>query len=163
VPGRSDGGLRGYVLRALTEIRRAQVRIRIARSRLEALNDIEGAVRLEALNEVLERIALRLETILVLSTASPELLRALVTAGRALEPLRHHAPPDIKQMIVEVQETLDKIQNTLTPVEPVVSNPSIVGGEAEEVLREAMEVARRKVTMQWGKTDKPRGDLWYRG
>jgi len=158
VPGRSDGGLRGYVLRALTEIRRAQVRIRIARSRLEALNDIEGAVRLEALNEVLERIALRLETILVLSTASPELLRALVTAGRALEPLQHHAPPDIKQMIVEVQETLDKIQNTLTPVEPVVSNPSI-GDEAEEVLREAMEVARRKVTMQWGKTDKPRRDL----
>jgi len=67
----AQSNLRGYIVKALTEVRRAQVRIRVARSRLESLNDIEGAVRMEALNEVLERIALRLETLLVLGTRLP--------------------------------------------------------------------------------------------
>ncbi len=145
--GRSE--LRSYIVRALAEIRRVQVRIRIARSKLEALNDREGAVRLEALNEILERIALRLETLLILGMASSELLKSFYVTSKALEPLQHYAPPDVRHMVMEVQQILDRIQNIITPVE-WIENSNIPVREAEEVLREAMEIARNKINTERG-------------
>lgn len=146
--GGAQSNLRGYIVKALTEVRRAQVRIRVARSRLESLNDIEGAVRLEALNEVLERIALRLETLLVLGTASPELLRASLVAGKAVEPLKQHAPPDVRHMVMEVQQALERIHSITAPPEPPGPSLSIASSDVEEVLREAIEVAKARVGKQ---------------
>ncbi len=134
-------------MRALAKIRRAQIRIRIARSKLESLNDIEGAVRLEALNEILERIALRLETILILGVVSSELLRVLTTTKVAVESLKQYAPPDIGHVVMEIQQVIGKICNSMNLVG--LTDHDINVDKAEEVenfIREAMEIARRRVT-----------------
>jgi len=137
-------GLRGRILRVLVEIRRAQVRIRSAKAKLQSLNDVESAARLEALDELLERIALRLETLLVLGFASGELVRAAAVASRAIEPLKHHAPPDVAYILSDTQSVIEKLYNTwssssIEPIQPITRS------EVEEVLREAIEKAKAKV------------------
>ena len=141
----SQGSLRGYIVRALTEVRRAQVRIRVARSRLEALNDVEGVVRLEALNEVLERVALRLETLLVLGVASSELLRASLVAVRVLELLKQYAPPDVRHLVAEIQQALERIHSMTVSSKLLEASPRIDSSDVEDVLREAIEVAKARL------------------
>lgn len=131
-------------MRVLAEIRRAQVRIRIARSKLEALGDMDSIVKLEALNELLDMIAMRLETLLILGYASGELIKSSLAASRALESLRYHAPPDVGYVISELQQFMEMLY--ATRVNDIgARGVEVTRDDVEAILREAMEAARMRV------------------
>lgn len=135
-------------MRALTEIRRAQVRIRNARLKLRSLNDTESMAKLEVLEELLERIALRLETMLVLGISSSELLRSLLVTSKALEPMKQYAPPDTLHLMSSLQVAIEQLYQTVTPSNATLES-LIAEDEVKAVLREAMERARLRVESEF--------------
>ncbi|MFN4045959.1 MAG: hypothetical protein ACK4H7_01290 [Acidilobaceae archaeon] len=143
MPHRSPENPRMELVRALTSVRKAQIKVNMAIERLKAIKEFEAASRLTALNHILERISLRLETIIVTRQLSGETVKSLITLSKALETLKIHAPPHTHYAITEVQESLENIYGNLTP-EPLKLNPETVKSEAEEIIKEALKTANNK-------------------
>ncbi|MCX8196160.1 MAG: hypothetical protein N3F67_03685 [Acidilobaceae archaeon] len=131
---------RAAVLKALAEIRRAQVKVRLLGERMRGLDE-ESALRLLALWELLERLALRLETISVLGVASPDLMRGPLALMIAMEALKAYAPPDVRYMLSTIERSVETIYSGLP--EPRLAAEEL-REEAEQIVREALEAARKR-------------------
>ncbi|MDM7275994.1 MAG: hypothetical protein P3X22_007790 [Thermoprotei archaeon] len=135
------------LVRALTSVRKAQIKVNMAIERLKAIKEFEAASRLAALSEILERISLRLETIIVTRQLSGEAVKSLVALSKALETLKIHAPPHTHYAITEVQESLENIYGNLI-MEPLELSPETVNSEVEEIIREAFKTVNNKTKTQ---------------
>ncbi len=135
------------LIRALTSVRRAQIKVNRAIERLKALKEFEAASRLAALSDILERISLRLETIIVTRQLTGEAVKSLVTLSKALETLKIHAPPHAHYAITEVQESLENIYGSLI-LEPLKLDREALNSEVEEIIREALKIANKKINSQ---------------
>ncbi|MEN3000003.1 MAG: hypothetical protein ABDH61_05455 [Acidilobaceae archaeon] len=138
----SSQGVRTAALKALTEIRRAQLRIRALAERTREL-DRENHLRMLVIVELLERMALRLETVLSLGYVTPDLLKAPLVIVYAIGALRSFVPPDVRLSLSAIQEGVETIRVSAFP-ELRVSEEEL-RREAEQVIREATEAARRRM------------------
>jgi len=135
---------RSSIFKILSDIRRAQVKIRTSIMRLKALGDKDTAIKLTAMNDILERIALRLETMLILGYVNSELVKTPLALTYAIEVLKAYTPPDIHYTITITQEAIEKlIVDTLRDFPQIpIDN---LRNEARLVLEEALKNAERAV------------------
>lgn len=125
---------------ALAEVRKAQMKTRLAAERLKRHESGEAVVSLIALHDVLERIALRLETMHVLGYATAELVKSPLAMIEALRVLKTGAPPEVHYLITAVQEAVERIASFSQP--EVQLKEEELREEAMKIVKEAMERAR---------------------
>jgi division protein CdvB (Snf7/Vps24/ESCRT-III family) len=145
------------IMEALALVRKAQLEVRRAKSRARTMSKLLSIQEykdlmeaLETLDIILERVALRLQTILVTGVFNKELLETpKEILVRALN-ISSMIPPSITQSLAEITDTLDVLASH-APSIPEASIPAVeesnshVSENVEEVLREAKEEARRRL------------------
>lgn len=136
----SRESFRSAVAAALAEVRRAQLKTRLAAERLRKYGSDEAVVSLLALHDILERVALRLETMNVIGHATAELVRSPIVMIQALSMLKAGAPPDVHYMITAVQEAVERVVALSQP--EIRLREEELRREAAEIVKEALERAR---------------------
>ena len=137
----SPQSVRAAAIRALAEIRRAQGRIRMLAERTRDL-DRGTQLRMLAIVELLERMALRLETVLSLGYATPDLLRTPMVIVYAIGAMKSFVPPDVRLSLSTIQENIETIR--ISAAQELKIPEEELRKEAEQVMREAMEAARKR-------------------
>ncbi|MCE4617956.1 MAG: hypothetical protein F7C82_00915 [Desulfurococcales archaeon] len=143
------------VLNTLSAVRRAQLEVRKAKIRAKSMSKLVSKeeynnllIVLETIDVVLERVALRLQTIL----ASGILTRDLILLPKAViertAELSSTIPPSLTQSLAEITDMLEVLAAIAptppdTPIYSLEAQPP--SEEIEEVLREAREEARKRL------------------
>ncbi|MCE4600084.1 MAG: hypothetical protein F7C38_00760 [Desulfurococcales archaeon] len=145
------------MMEALALVRRAQIEVRRAKARAKTMSKLlseaeyrELATSLETLDIVLEKIALRLQTMLVAGVINRELLEAPREILRKAMSISSMIPPNIGETLAEISDAIDMLissaptmpEEAPSLIEMSESSPS---DYAESVLREAREEARRRL------------------
>ncbi|MCE4619663.1 MAG: hypothetical protein F7C33_01435 [Desulfurococcales archaeon] len=141
------------VMDALLVVRRAQLEVRRAKARARQLEGVLPAgeyrnliLSLETIDNVLERVAVRLETILASGIITADLLRLpRVLVSKASSQLAN-IPPELSQSLAEINDILDAIIAQApegAPEIPIAEEN--VEESAEEVLEEAKKEAVRRL------------------
>jgi len=143
---------KALLVRVLGQARAAQYRVRYWIARLEAEGGDKGVLEtLHALDYILEFIALRVETILTLWGAVQGMERLPLEVVREASRSFQGIPP-------EIAASLSSIANLLAEASMAPGEPSFIietsgarrSLEAEDVIRAAVEEARRRVASKTG-------------
>lgn len=147
--------IRIAAVETLSAVRKALYRVRASRRMLESLyarsrdppleSLIEAHIKLESL---LEAVALRLETIAFIGIVTKELVEAPFKVIREASSLRNMLPPDLANLISEIDEAMTAIYEAAAPAEYYGIAPtdySDPSEEAEKILKEAETLARRRM------------------
>jgi len=138
---------------ALVIVRRAQLEARRAKVRVERMKGLlpdneytNLLLSLETLDNILERVAIRLETILTSGIITAELLalpRALIT--KASEQLKD-LPPELFESLAEIGDILDYVaSNAPSQPEIPISINTETSEEVNNILEEAKKEAEKKL------------------
>ncbi|MEM1872994.1 MAG: hypothetical protein QXS85_05430 [Acidilobaceae archaeon] len=142
-------GWRAACLSALSRIRVLQIRARMVAARLGRGEEARDyAVKLATLSEVLERAALKLETVVYTGVASESAGEALAVLAEALRKMRHALPPPLQHDALALWRELSELSQSMAPDSVIHLSSSTLEAEAERVLREAEEVARSRLSEQ---------------
>jgi division protein CdvB (Snf7/Vps24/ESCRT-III family) len=152
---RKISNIRVAAVETLSAVRKALYRARASRRMLESLYSrsrdpsiaglIEAHLKLESL---LEAVALRLETIAFIGIVTKELVEAPFKVVREASTLRNVLPPDLANLISEIDEALTVIYESAAPAEYYGVAPEGYGDpseEAKKILEEAETLARRRM------------------
>jgi len=144
-----SGDARRALIEALGLVRKAQMEARKGVARLSRLADkVEGGrellLRLETLNIVLERVALRLNTLLVTGVLSRELLEPVSALVKELYSESRDLGPSIAQALSELDDILESIAATAPPPEPLTRR-EYLREEARSIILEARREAEKRI------------------
>ncbi len=134
------------VRRAQLESRRAKIRARQMKNILTSEEYNNLILSLETIDNILERIAVRLETILASGIVTSDLLvipRSLIEkASESLQDL----PPELAQSLAEIGDMLEvMVSEAPSPQTDVLFVAEPAAKEAEKILEEARREARKKL------------------
>ncbi|MEM4928917.1 MAG: hypothetical protein QXE20_03740 [Acidilobaceae archaeon] len=132
-------------IEALSKIRALQLKIRIAMSRPNPAESKDYAVKLETLSEVLERVALRLETAIYTGIASEAIAESLTVFAIALYKLKRGLPPSLQHEALTIWGELAEISKSMAPDLFPNAFQDALEEDAERVLREAEEEVKRRL------------------
>ncbi len=157
----AKGSRKKNIMKTMTEalalVRRAQIEVRRAKARAKTMSKLlseaeyrELVTSLETLDIVLEKVALRLQTMLVAGVINRELLEAPREILRKAMSISSMIPPSIGETLAEITDAIDILISSAPTMPEEV--PSLIGisesspsDYAESVLREAREEARRRL------------------
>lgn len=146
--------VRVRVVEALNTVRQALYKARSSRRMLESLyarsHDpslmrlIEVYLKLELL---LEAVALRLETVALTGVVARELVEPPLRVAREASALRDTLPPDLADLILEVDRSLAAIHDMAAPADYYGLNldEGNISDDVQRILREAEAVAKRRL------------------
>jgi len=148
VPRSNDA--RRAIIEALGLVRKAQVEARKGAMRLSRLADkIEGGrqmlVALETLDLVLERIALRLNTLLVTGVITKELVAPVSALVKELYQQSQDLGPSISQALSELDDILESLAATAPAAEPLYKREEDLREEARNIILEAQREAEKRL------------------
>ena len=140
---------RRAIIEALGLVRRAQMEARKGVARLARIADkVEGGreilVSLETLNLVLERVALRLNTLLATGVITPGLLAPIAALVKELYEESRDLGPGISQALSELDDILEALYTWSSGGHPSIAEDA-VRAEARMVIEEARREAEKKV------------------
>lgn len=143
------------VLNTLSTVRRAQLEVKKAKARARSMSRLVPReeynnliVTLETIDIILERVALRLQTILASGIITRDLLIVPKAVVEKASELSSSIPLGLTQYLAEITDMLEVLAST-APASP--DTPSYMGDftpsreEVEEVIREAREEAKRRL------------------
>lgn len=134
---------RSVAVAALGRIRAIQLKIRLSVSRMEREEAGDYAVKLLAVSEILERIALKLETAVYTGIASESIAESVAVLSLAFDRFKHSLPPPLQHDALSLQEELrDFVKSAGLDVLDVAVE--VLDSDVERVLREAESIAREK-------------------
>jgi len=148
VPRSSDA--RRAIIEALRLVRKAQVEARKGARRLSRLADrIEGGrqmlVALETLDLVLERIALRLNTLLVTGVITRDLIAPVSALVKELYQQSQDLGPNIAQALSELDDILESLTAAAPAPEPLYTKEEELRAEARDIILEARREAEKRL------------------
>jgi len=148
VPRSSDA--RRAIIDALGLVRRAQREARKGARRLSRLaGRIEGSrqmlVTLETLDLVLERIALRLNTLLMTGVITRDLIAPVSVLVKELYQQSQDLGPSISQALSELDDILESLAAAAPASEPFYRREEELRDEARSIILEARREAERRL------------------
>lgn len=146
------------VLNTLSTVRRAQLEARKAKIRARSMSRLVSReeydqllVALETIDIVLERVALRLQTILASGIITRELVLVPKAVVERASQYTSTIPPNLSQALAEITDMLEYLAATApSPTGPQAPIPDMQPSseEVEEVLRDAKEEARKRLELE---------------
>lgn len=144
-------------LTTLSAVRRAQAEVKRAKARARGVSRLVSSeeyrnllMGLETLDVLLERVALRLETILASGLVTRDLVSTPKTVIERAAELASSVSPAISNSLAELTDMMELLAS-MAPQAPgalYTGEPAAAAAEAEEVLKEAREEAKKRLELQ---------------